>query len=84
MTQVTLFGFYVSASLIGNIAALLTNIDADATRLQTRLDALEEYSRSHGLPEVLTRRGQQYLEHIYAVQKGLHGACIWRCALMLR
>lgn len=71
LLMVAFMGFYVSAFLIGNISALLTNLDAAANTLELRLDAFGTVATLHELPARVVRRARQYFLHQFEVERGI-------------
>ena len=63
--------FFLVAALVGNIASLLTHLDAAAAALAHKLNKFDEYARRHGLPELLQYRVHQYWIHLHKLQQGV-------------
>ena len=66
-----IFCLFLVATMIGDVAGLLTRLDASATALAHKLNRFDEYARRHGLPDRLQRRVHQYWAHRHSQQRGV-------------
>eukprot|EP00002_Diphylleia_rotans_P027803 TRINITY_DN5590_c0_g1_i3.p1 TRINITY_DN5590_c0_g1~~TRINITY_DN5590_c0_g1_i3.p1 ORF type:complete len:736 (-),score=147.16 TRINITY_DN5590_c0_g1_i3:1504-3711(-) len=69
VTMIT--GVSIYATIFGNMATLIAQMDASATRYREKLDSLHEYMRYRGLPQYLRSRILNYYDVIWSRHKGI-------------
>lgn len=65
-------GVSIYAYIIGNIATLVANLDAQALAFRQKMDAINEYMRFREIPEKLQYRIRRYFDYVWARNKGLN------------
>jgi voltage-gated potassium channel len=68
---VILAGASLYAYIIGNIASLLSNLDAAKVAFWNRADAVNQYLRSRQVPNALNEHIRGYYEYLWARHHGL-------------
>eukprot|EP00002_Diphylleia_rotans_P006206 TRINITY_DN1553_c1_g2_i1.p1 TRINITY_DN1553_c1_g2~~TRINITY_DN1553_c1_g2_i1.p1 ORF type:complete len:1054 (+),score=191.69 TRINITY_DN1553_c1_g2_i1:69-3230(+) len=69
VTMIT--GVSIYATIFGNMATMIAQMDASATRYREKLDALHEYMRYRSLPQYLRKRILNYYDVIWSRHKGI-------------
>eukprot|EP00002_Diphylleia_rotans_P024455 TRINITY_DN4830_c0_g1_i2.p1 TRINITY_DN4830_c0_g1~~TRINITY_DN4830_c0_g1_i2.p1 ORF type:complete len:722 (+),score=98.60 TRINITY_DN4830_c0_g1_i2:164-2329(+) len=69
LTMIT--GVSIYATIFGNMATLIAQMDASATRYREKLDALHEYMTYRSLPQYLRKRILNYYDVIWSRHKGI-------------
>eukprot|EP00002_Diphylleia_rotans_P027719 TRINITY_DN5567_c0_g2_i5.p1 TRINITY_DN5567_c0_g2~~TRINITY_DN5567_c0_g2_i5.p1 ORF type:complete len:1014 (+),score=197.73 TRINITY_DN5567_c0_g2_i5:27-3044(+) len=74
ITMIT--GVSIYATIFGNMATLIAQLDASATRYREKLDSLHEYMKYRNLPSYLRNRILNYYEVIWSRHKGIDESLI--------
>ena len=69
---VFLIGLLVNATVIGNIAGLVANIDTTQGIFRQRVEALDKHLSQSGMSDDLRTRSRNYLDYLWESQKGFH------------
>lgn len=64
-------GVSIYAYIVGNMANLVANLDAQAQEFRKKIDAINEYMRFREIPEHLQNRVRSYFDYVWARNKGL-------------
>jgi len=67
---VMLLGASMYAFIIGNIASLISNLDATKANFWNRVESVEQYLRSRHLPPELNQQVRKYYEYLWAHHRG--------------
>lgn len=65
-------GVTIYAYIIGNMATLVTNINAQAHAFRQKMDAINDYMRFREIPDELQERVRSYYDYVWARNKGLN------------
>lgn len=68
---VMLIGAFLYAFIIGNIASLLSNLDSTKVAFWSRVDAVNQYLRTHHVPPRLNDHVRDYYEYVWTRFHGL-------------
>jgi CRP-like cAMP-binding protein len=71
VTAIAIVCFFLVAALIGNIASLITHLDAAEAELTHKLGRFDEYARRHYLPDTLISRVHSYSIYYHSLFEGI-------------
>ena len=69
---VMILGASMYAFLVGNIASLLSGVNAAKTSFWNHMNLVEQNLRSRGIPKELGARVRDYYDYIWAMYRGVH------------
>lgn len=69
-TITALIGASLYAFIIGNIASILSNLDAAKTRFKNRLIAVSQYMQQRDVPVSLNKKVKEYYEYLWIRYRG--------------
>ena len=65
-----LVGVTVNASIVGNIASIVANLETESSLFIKRADTLQDYLHQHGLPQHIQERARKYLDWLWSERRG--------------
>lgn len=68
---VMMLGASMYAFIIGNIASLISNIDAAKASFRNKIEAISQYLRSRNVPHNLNEQVRSYYEYLWAHHRGV-------------
>ncbi len=71
---VMVVGAFMYAYIIGNIASLVSNLDARKSSFRNKTDTIKLYLKQRGVPDHLNERVRNYYEYLWAHHRGLDGS----------
>jgi len=65
-----LVGVTINASIVGNIASIVANLETESSLFIKRADTLQDYLHQHGLPQQIQERSRAYLDWLWSERRG--------------
>jgi len=65
-----LVGVTINASIVGNIASIVANLETESSLFIKRADTLQDYLFQHGLPPAIQDRSRKYLDWLWTQRRG--------------
>ena len=65
-----LVGVTINASIVGNIASIVANLETESSLFIKRADTLQDYLHQHNLPQQIQERARKYLDWLWSEKRG--------------